>query len=125
MQSIRRTQTGASIWMVLLMVIILGFAGLFGLKLIPIYLESYKIDKALKGVVQGVVADQSVKDIRDALLRRLDIDDVRRIKARNWRDYVTITKKGKQVTIEVFYDAEEKLVGNLFVVARFDKLVSN
>jgi hypothetical protein len=111
--------------MVILMVIVLGFAAIFALKLIPIYLESYKVDKALKGVMATDVGQQSERDIRRALLRRLDIDDVRRINASNWRDYLSIVKKGEKITIEVYYDAEEQLVGNLYVVARFDKVVSN
>ena len=125
MLAARKYQRGASIWMILLMVIVLGFAAIFGLKVIPMFIESYKIDKALEGTFASDVSGQSVNDIRDALLRRLDIDDVRRIERRNWRDYMTITKRDRKVTVEVFYDAEEHLFGNLYIIGRFDKSKSN
>lgn len=125
MLAARKYQTGASIWLVLLMVIVLGFGAIFALKLIPIYIESHKIDKAMEGALSGASADQTVNDVKDALIRRLDIDDVRRILDRNWRDYVTITKKGPRFTMEVVYDAEEHLFGNVYIVARFEKLRTN
>ena len=124
MTSQRMHQRGASIWMILIMVIVLGFAAIFGLKVIPIYLESYKIDKAMEGSLQGA-ADQSVQAIRDALIRRMDIDDVKVIDFRNVKDHVRITKKGASVTMETSYDAEVHLFANLWVVARFDKVRTN
>jgi len=125
MLAARKYQRGASIWMIIVMVIILGFGVVFGLKTIPMYIESYKIDKALEGTFTEDVASQSVTDIRNAFIRRLDIDDVRRIQERNWRDYMSITKRDGKVTVEVFYDAEEHLVGSLYIVGRFEKLKSN
>jgi hypothetical protein len=125
MMAAGKYQRGASIWIILLMVIVFGFATIFALKLIPIYIESYKIDQAMEGALKGDVANQSVEDIKAALLRRLDIDDVRRIWEANWREYVTITKTGGVVTLQVTYDAEEQLMGNLYIVARFDKVKTN
>lgn len=125
MLTARRYQRGASIWMVLLMVIILGFGAIFGLKIIPMYLESYKIDKALEGTFTGDVASQSVNDIRDAFIRRLDIDEVRRIQLKNWRDHMSIVKRDGKVTVEVFYEDERSLFGNLYIVGRFEKSRSN
>ena len=125
MLAARKYQKGASIWLILLMVIVLGFAAVFGLKLIPIYIESFKIDKAMEGALAEDSANRTAKEIKDALIRRLDIDDVRRIQDRNYRDYVTITKKGNRVTLEVAYDAVERLFGNLYVVAKFEKSFSN
>ena len=118
-------QRGASIWMVLLMVIVLGFAAIFGLKVIPIYLESYKIDQAIEGVLKDGVASQTPRDIQLAMVRRLDVDDVKAIPSSKFKEYVTITKKGQRVTIEVSYDAEAHLFGNLWAVARFDKVRTN
>ncbi len=125
MLAARKYQRGASIWMVLLMVIVLGFGAIFALKLIPIFIESHKIDQAMEGALSSGSGDRSITQIKDALIRRLDVDDVRRILDRNWRDYVTITKKGKRVTMEVIYDAEEHLFANVFIVARFEKVKNN
>ncbi len=118
-------QRGASIWLILLMVIVLGFAVVCGLKVIPMYLESYKIDKAMEGVLQDGAGSQTPRDIQLAMVRRLDIDDVKAIPSSEFKKYVTITKKGNSVTIEVDYEQEVHLFGNLWAVARFEKVRTN
>jgi hypothetical protein len=116
-----RYQKGASLWMVMLFVIVLGFAAVFGLKLIPIYLEWWKVEKAVSGALQPGVGAQSIKEINIAIVRRLDIDEVRRMTNANLAEYMTITKKGNTVTVDINYDAVEPLFGNLSVLAHFEK----
>ena len=116
-----RFQKGASLWMVLLFVVVLGFGAVFGLKLIPIYMEWWKVDRAVEGALQA----GSGSDIKNALLRRLDIDEVRRIDNRNIDEFMTITKRGEKITVAISYDAVEPLFGNLSVLAHFEKTHSN
>jgi hypothetical protein len=118
-------QRGASIWMVLLFVIVLGFGAIFGLKLIPIYLEWFKIEKAINGALGGDSGSQPKNTIMMAITRRLDIDDVRRINELNYREYFTISKKGSRVTVDLAYEAREPLFYNLYIVAEFEKTFTN
>ena len=52
----KRRQRGMSGWVILYILATLGAAGLVGLKLIPVYLDSFKIDKGLKAVIEDASA---------------------------------------------------------------------
>jgi hypothetical protein len=119
MKRLARSQKGVTVWAILLFVIVLSFGGIFGLKLVPLYLEWFKVDKAIRGALQRGVAEQTDDVIRDTLLRRLDIDSVRRFTTRNFPQYFTIEKEGAQVTIRVDYEAEEPLFYNISLLVKF------
>jgi len=125
MNRLARHQRGASIWLILMFVIVLGFGGIFGLKLIPLYLEWFKVEKAVNGTLQAGVADQTPRDIQATVIRRMDIDDVRRFTAVNFAEYFTIIKKGNKVTIDVSYEAVEPLFYNIYVLVKFENSYSN
>ncbi|MDX1514178.1 MAG: DUF4845 domain-containing protein, partial [Gammaproteobacteria bacterium] len=121
----KRFQRGMSIWVLMYILGSLGVFGLVGLKLFPAYLESFKVDKALEGLAQDPrLKDMSKNEIKASLVKRLDIDEVRRITERNFNDYVTIDTKGNRVVITVDYSADVSLAGNVSIVAHFHKQVS-
>ncbi len=126
MKTMANRQRGASVWMVILVVGILGFGAVFGLKLIPIYLESFKIDKAMKSVMEkNDVVNMSKRAIITAFVTKIDIDSVTRITERNFREFGTITKKDGKVTMDIEYEAEEPLVANIYLTVVFSKSASN
>ena len=115
-------------WGILFLLIVLGFSAVVIIKLVPVYLESYKIEKAMRGALEDPeVINQSRRDIILALTRRLDIDGVTRINYSNFADYgtVTIDKDARKVTMEIFYQSEVPLFGNLTLLADFEKFASN
>ena len=120
-----RFQRGASLWMVLLFVVVLGFGAIFGLKLVPVYLEWWKVERSVEGALQGGVGSQSIKEVKQAVLRRLDIDEVRTITHRNLNEFMTVTKRGERVTIAIDYDRIEPLFGNVSILAHFEKTLTN
>ncbi len=123
---LKRRQQGMTFWMLLFVLTVLGFAFFVTLKLFPMYLESFKIDRAIESVAKDPgVGDWSKADIKDRLVKRLDIDDVTRITERNFNEYVDISKKGRRVRITVDYRAEAHLAGNVYLVADFKKRASN
>lgn len=125
MKSVRK-QRGASIWMILLVVICLAFAGIIGLKLFPVYLESYQIDRALAALMEDSdVSTYNKRDMRDALLRRLDIDGVTEVNFDNFWDVVTMEKEDQTVTLNVVYEVVVPIVGNVSALVEFDKTASN
>lgn len=125
MKDPRRFQKGASLWMVMLIAAVLGFSVVFGLKVLPIYLEWWKVEKAVAGALQPGVGAQSTREINSAIVRRLDIDEVRRMTNANLGEYMTITKKGNTVTVDIDYDVVEPLVGNVSVLVRFKKTLTS
>lgn len=123
--SLRKRQRGLSFLSLMAIVGILGFSAVVGLKLFPIYMDSWKIDGIMKAVIsQPGINEQSRKEIFDALMKRLDIDAVDAVNYRN-SDALTITKRKNNVTINIFYRVETPLIGNLSLIAEFDKIVSS
>ncbi len=99
---------------------------LLGLKLFPMYMESFKIDTAMESLISdSEIADQSKREIIFSLLKRLDIDDVRRITEHNYKEFIKVSKIKRKVTIQVKYRVENPLFSNLSLVGDFDKQVQN
>lgn len=122
----RFRQQGVSFFGLVLILVVLAFVVLIGLKVLPIYMESFKIDAALKGVIEMKdVEKMSTKDIVRTLSRRLEVDDVDIINARDYKEHLTITKKKDKVMLDVNYTAEAPLFKNLKLVADFNKHVEN
>ncbi|MFT5391580.1 MAG: hypothetical protein ACI8PT_001775 [Gammaproteobacteria bacterium] len=124
--NMRHHQRGMSILLGFFLLVVFAFMGLMGLKLLPFYLESFKVDQAMKGMIEEPnVADLSKKDIAFGIVRRLDIDGSYHITEHNWKDFVKITKDRRKVKIHVFWRKEAEFVGNVSIVADFDKTVTN
>lgn len=123
---LKNRQRGISFLGLITIVAVLGFASVIGLKLIPIYMESLKIDSIMDAVISDPEVNTLTKqEVIDSLLKRLDIDAVEAVNYTNWRDSLTVTKRKNNTTIEVFYRVETPLIGNLTLVAEFDKMVSS
>lgn len=101
---------------VLLMVFI-GFFALLALKLIPVYLDHYKVVSVLKSL-------ENDKDLpsrsRDEILRtfekRWDIDMIDSVT----KDDVTITKDMRRIKVQIAYDVTKPILGNVDALVHFD-----
>ena len=123
---LRKRQRGLSFLGLITLVGILGFAAVIGLKLIPIYMESWKIDSIMNAVIeQPGINDQSRQEVIEMMLKRLDIDAVDSVNYTNWKDKLNVTKRKNNVTINVNYEIITPLIGNLSLLAVFDKSVSS
>lgn len=119
-------QRGISFSGLLVTLVVAGFIGLIGLKLFPVYMESFKIDAALKGVIEDPqVAERSKKEIYDTLIKRLDIDDVESIRFDDIKKKVKIQRAKGKVTITATYERRAPLFHNLTLLANFNKVVQN
>jgi len=113
-------------WVIMYVLATLGAFGLVGLKLFPVYMDSFKIDKSMKAVIEDTsVTKGNKRAIQESLIKRLDIDSVDAITYRNYKEFIKVTKKGDRVTIVAKYRTETPLFGNLLLVGDFDKQVSN
>ena len=119
-------QRGIGMLGLMSMLVLVGFIATIGLKLFPIYMESFKIDAALKSVIEDPnVAERSKNDIYETLRKRFDIDDVKSITFDHMKDKVKIDRKDSKVTITATYERAEPLFYNLTILAKFTKTVSN
>ena len=123
--SFRKRQRGLSFLGLISLVALLGFASVIGLKLIPIYMDSWKIDKIMDTVISDPeINQQSRNDVIQSMLKRLDIDAVDAVNYTNYKESMTVTRQKSTTTIDIFYRVETPLIGNLSLIAEFDKSVS-
>ena len=120
--SFRKKQRGLSFIGLIVLVGVLGFLGVIGLKLIPIYIESWKIDGIMNAVIKEPgINDQSRQEVIEAMLKRLDIDAVDSVNYTNWKDRLAVTKRKNNITIKVTYEITTPRIWNLSLGANGDK----
>ena len=71
------------------------------------------------------VSSMSKQEIEIALKKRLDIDDVKSVTYRNFKDHVTVTVEQEQVIISVDYYRETPFLGNISLIVDFAKRQEN
>ena len=117
----RRHQRGATFLGMVVIIAILGAALYAGIRLVPVYLEYTKVARALEQVRDESVADNtSAHMIRLALERRWDVEDIASI---GWKE-VAIRKTSDGFEVEADYSVERPFVANVYLLAKFDKLVT-
>lgn len=110
-------------WLVVL--VLIGFFALLGMKLIPIYLEHYTVNKVVQGLRnEPLITKQSANQVRQMIMRRLDINGVYDLKS----DNVSVKKSPGILHVAIEYQVQRKMVGNIDVLISFSdeiELVSN
>ena len=124
--SFRNKQRGMGFLGLIVLVGVLGFSAVIGLKLFPVYMDAWKIDGVMKAVInEPGINELSRNEIVESMLKRLDIDAVDSVNYSNHRDSLSVTKRKNNVTINVTYEVKTPLLGNLSLLAQFDKSVSS
>ena len=103
-------------WLIVLGLI--GFFVLLTLKMVPSYLEYYKIVSTLESIAEESGFD-SPAEIRNLLERRFDISYVNTIQPKD----VIIKSSGNNYKVQAKYDSKVHLFGNVSVLMAFDKQV--
>jgi hypothetical protein len=114
-----RKQSGLSLigFVVLLSVVI--FVTFIGMKIGPIYMEYFSVVSAMNGVAsERGSARLSPFDIRVKVLNRLYVSYSENVKEK----HIKIIR-GNGVHLRVVYEVRKPVIGNLDVVARFDRTV--
>jgi hypothetical protein len=119
MQTLKRQQGVTGIgWLIILGLI--AFFVLIGLRLFPIYAENFSVVSSLNSLKnEPQVTKKSKADVLGLILKRFQINDVKNV---NRKD-INITKRGGVLTVSVKYDVKTKLFGPLSLVAEFDESV--
>ncbi len=100
--SFRKRQRGMSFLSLMAIAGVLGFAAVIGLKLFPIYMDSWKIDGIMEAVIgEAGINQQSRQEVIESMLKRLDIDAVDAVNYRNYKESMTITKRKNKTTINI------------------------
>jgi hypothetical protein len=103
-------------WLIVLALI--GFFVLLALRMIPAYLEYYKVVSTLESI-EKESGFSTPAEIRNLLERRFDISYVNTIMPKD----VLIKSAGEYFSVQARYEAREHLFANVSVVMSFDKQV--
>ena len=119
MQSVDRQKGMTGIgWLIVLALI--AFFVLLALRIVPAYLEYYKVVSALESLEEETGwSDVNPRAIRDLIERRFDISYVYSITPQQ----VSIRPSGAYYAVTAKYDAREHIFGNIDVLMSFYKQV--
>ena len=113
-------QRGMTTIGLVLVLALVAFFVLLGLKLYPIYYDSFKVGAALDSLKgDPTLTSKTPAEVVDRLMKRLSIDNVDHVE----KSDVTVEKTGKGIHISVEYEARKNIVGNVDVVVSFSKAV--
>ncbi len=112
-------QKGLSIIGFIIVLAMVVFVSFLGMRIVPLYMEYYSVVSALNGVAsERGSANLSPYDIKVKILNRLYVSYSENVK----ESHIKITR-GNGVNLRVKYEVRTPIMGNLDVIARFDKSV--
>ena len=118
---ITKQQRGMTTIGLLLVLAVLGLIAFGVIQLVPVYLENMKVVQLLNQTKEQLDGQSpSVKDIRDALYKRAEIEDLRDIDTK--KDIVVKPKSGGY-TVEIQYERRKPYVANISLLAEFSHSV--
>jgi hypothetical protein len=116
----RSRQRGATFIGMVTIIAILGFALYAAIRLAPLYFEYMAVVRALEQSAKETSDGATPQLLRSALARRWSIEDIRSVAPSD----IEIKKgDGGAFTMRAWYRAETSFVGNVSLVADFDKTV--
>lgn len=115
----RNTQRGITFIGILILVSFIGLFVYAGIRLVPLYLEYMNIAKTLDTIKADMTSVESAQSIRVAIDKRLFIDAVTVIEAKD----IVITRDGAAWVVRAEYDAEAPFIANISFSVHFDKSV--
>ena len=112
----QRRQKGMSAIGILIILILVVFAALIGMRVTPAYIEYFAIKKAIASMSQsGELQSGTVADVRKAFERHQAIDDFTAIGPQD----LEITKNGGELEISFAYEKRVPLFYNLSLLIEF------
>ena len=103
--------------------IIVAFVGSYAfaiLRVMPFYLEQMKVSSTLNDVEANLSGSgASLVQIRDAIDKRLDIEMVRGLRAKDFK----IKKSSGGYSVNATYERRAPYIGNLYLVVAFDETI--
>lgn len=110
-------QQGMSFISILVIIAVVSFFIMIGLKVFPSYITHYSIKKVLLQLETDRDIDKkSPAEIRKLLKRRFKINNVYDFDPKN----INFTKKKDGLEVRIAYEVREHVVGNVDIVLTFD-----
>jgi hypothetical protein len=114
------SQRGITFLGFVLLMVLIGFFALLGVKLIPIYLDHYKVLSVLKSLEHDKdLPSRSRDEILRTFEKRWDIDMIDSVT----KDDVIITKDMRHIKVQIAYDVTKPILGNVDALVHFDDYI--
>lgn len=111
-----KRQQGMTLISTILIIVMVGFIGLIGLRLFPVYLENFKVSSHLQQLASDANTGKlSDSEIVQALSKRFSIDDVTNVKPEN----IFVEREAGAINIAVEYEVRTAGIANVEMVASF------
>lgn len=120
--AMRKHQTGMTMISWIFLIGLLGFVGIFGFKLIPIYLDYFAVNKAMTTTTKNLQPGESPQQIRIALSGVFDVNSINVISPNDVK--ISIDPDTKAVVMNVNYDARTNFIANIDLIVHFEKSYS-
>jgi len=105
-------------WMMVLGLI--AFFTLITLRMVPLYMEFGKVSSTLESLKeQPNITQQTKGEIVKLVSKRFDVNDVKNVDPRK----IKVSKERGVLKVAINYERREHLIGNVDVVAIFDKQI--
>lgn len=112
-----RKQSGASMLLWMAFIGVAGLAVVVGMRLGPIYIESYMVDGILEEVaLESREKKRNKAQIWGAISKRFTINNINTVK----REHFSYKKEKGEAKISFKYEVRTKLVGNLDGIMAFE-----
>jgi len=115
----RSRQRGATFIGMVTIIAILGFALYAGIRLAPLYFEYMAVVRAMEQSAKENSDGATPQLLRASLARRWTVEDIHSLSPND----IEIKKGGTGFTMRAWYRAETPFVGNVSLVADFDRTV--
>jgi hypothetical protein len=104
----------------LLVLGLIAFFTLITLRMLPLYLEYTKVASTLESLKeQPGITSQTKAQIIGIVSKRFGINDVKKVDPKK----IKVSKDGGVLKVSIEYERREHLIGNVDVIATFDKEV--
>jgi hypothetical protein len=115
-----KRQQGLTFISLVLILGLIAFFVLLGLKIGPIYLDHSKVANALAEIEKTTnIEELTEAEIRDSLNKRFNINYVYDVT----QDDITITKYQDYLRVAIEYEVVKKIAGNLSVLVEFNDVI--
>ena len=112
-----KKQRGATFIFWVLLLALIGFIIMLGIRLFPIYYKGFATEKIIEDLaVEMEGKSPNRKQLWDAIERRLDINSISGVKKEN----LVYEKQKKSIEFGVDYEVRVPLVANMDAVVMFD-----
>ncbi|MDX1345342.1 MAG: DUF4845 domain-containing protein [Sedimenticolaceae bacterium] len=116
-----KKQQGLSIIGLLIILLMAGALGFFGLKVGPTYMENWTLKKMMNDLrTDDAVIGKNPNTIRNAVMKRIRVNGVYSLSPKN----VNIKRQGSYNVVTLDYSVTKKLAGNMDVVMTFKEIAN-